>query len=161
MNLKTIPNREFFALVENEIRSGRCMELKIKGSSMQPALMDRKHRVVLVPFRREYLRIGMIALFRYNGKHLLHRLVRIDGKQLTFKGDNLPYTRERVREEDVVAFAGYIITPEGKTIDCTGRGYRIKSRLAVFASRFTAVPLYKYKNMYVKLLKAFRAAART
>lgn len=96
---------------------------------MQPTLLDGKHKVVLAPCQKQQLRVGIIALFVYRGKYVLHRLVSINGNQLTFQGDNLPYTKEYIKEQDIVAIVEFIITPMGKAIDCKKRWFFIKTRL--------------------------------
>ena len=105
MNSKVIPNEQFFTIVESIIKSGQTLEMNIKGSSMYPTLISGKHKIVLAPMRKEYLHKGIIALFLYNGKHVLHRLVAIDGDLLTFQGDNLPYSKEVAKQTDIIAFA--------------------------------------------------------
>lgn len=98
---------------------------------MHPTLVNGKHKVVLVPFDRKYLHIGTIALFVYNKKHILHRLVAFYADTLVFQGDNLPYSKEIVKVDDIKAFVGCIITPKGKVIDCKKRRYTVLSRLFV------------------------------
>lgn len=121
MNKIIIPNQQLFDVIENVIESGKSIELKVKGSSMHPFLINNQHKVVLVPYKREYLHIGAIFLYVYKGKHLLHRLVSINGENLILSGDNMPHTKEIIREEHIIAYVKYIITPTGETIDCQGR----------------------------------------
>jgi len=124
-----ISNDLFFANIQSIINAGSSVELKVKGTSMHPTLLDGKHKVVLIPYQKQYLCIGIIALFIYRGRHILHRLVSIDESQLIFQGDNLPYVKESVREEDIIAIVEYIIEPGGKVVDCKKRSFFIKSRL--------------------------------
>ena len=146
MTTKEIPNNLFFNNIRNIISSGNSVELKVKGTSMQPTLLDGKHRVVLVPYKKQYLRTGMIALFVYRGKYVLHRLVAIDNYRLTFQGDNLPYTKEYIKEEDIVAIVEFIITPTSKVIDCKKRWFFIKTKLDLLIYRFLA---------FMRKIKAF------
>lgn len=157
MSLKVIPNELFFLSVENIINSGRSVELKVKGSSMYPTLVSGKHKVVLVPFDRRYLRIGMIALFVYNKKHVLHRLVALDADMLTFQGDNLPYTEETVKVEDIRAFVEYIITPRGTVVDCKKRRFAVMSRLFVSINKYRFISL-KIINKIANSINYKRAA---
>ena len=46
--------------------------------------------------------VGDVVLFRYKGKHLLHRIVAIDGDRYTLRGDNCSST-ETAKGEDIVA----------------------------------------------------------
>lgn len=139
-----IPNKLFFANIQKVIDSGNSVELKVKGTSMHPTLSDNKHKVVLIPYRSQHLRIGDIALFIYKGKHILHRLISIRGNQLTFQGDNLPYVKEYVGKEDIIAIAEFIIAPSGKVTDCKKRSFYIKSRLRC--------PIYRYRSIFGGLI---------
>lgn len=123
-----ISNSLFFANIRDIIESGNPVELKVKGTSMHPTLLDGKHKVVLVPYQGVDLKTGIIALFVYNKKYVLHRLVSIRGNQLTFQGDNLPYVKECVKEEDIIAIVEFIIPPTGKVIDCKKQRFLFKSK---------------------------------
>jgi signal peptidase I len=147
MKTKVIPNTDFFALVEKVIRAGGSLEVAVRGSSMRPALVDGRHRVVLVPYRREYLRVGMIALIVCNGRHILHRLVGVEGDTLVFRGDNLPHTAERVTEGEVVAFVRSIIGPRGRVTDCMGYRWMFWSRLCALASRLRSTASCRFRYL--------------
>lgn len=159
MSARVIPNERFFIVVENIIGSGKSLEIKVKGSSMYPALVSGKHKVVLSPFQKKYLRLGMIALFVYGKKHVLHRLVAINGGMLTFQGDNLPYSREIVGEEDIIAFVEFIIAPKGKVVDCKTLRFAMKSRLQVFVNKHCSRFLHKTKGLYIKACLAISTLA--
>ncbi|WP_029906706.1 S24/S26 family peptidase [Prevotella sp. 10(H)] len=146
MAVKEISNNLFFANVESIINSGNSVELKVKGTSMYPALRNGKHKVVLVPYRKEFLRIGIIALFIHNQKHILHRLVSIDNNILTFQGDNLPYVKEYIEEKDIIAIVEFIITPDGKVTDCKKQWFFIKNKLWR--------PIYKNHILFMRKIKS-------
>lgn len=154
-----LPNEQFFIVVEHIIGSGKSLEIRVKGSSMYPALVSDKHKVVLSPFQKKYLRLGMIALFVYGKKHVLHRLVAIDGGLLTFQGDNLPYSREVVGEEDIIAFVEFIIAPQGKVVDCKTPRFALKSRLQVFVNKHRSRFLHKTRELYAKACLAISTLA--
>ncbi|GAB6122635.1 S24/S26 family peptidase [Dysgonomonas termitidis] len=147
MNAKEIPNNLFFSNIKDILNSGNSVELKIKGTSMHPTLVNGKHKVVLIPYRQQQIRIGTIALFGYRGKYILHRLISISEDHLIFQGDNLPSVREYVEEKDVVAIVEFIITPAGKIIDYKKFSPRIKDRLRR--------SLYQYYLMCIIKLKRF------
>lgn len=146
--MKIIPNELFFINVENIINSGRNVELKVKGSSMRPTLISGKHKVVLAPFRDKCLRIGMIALFVCDKKHVLHRLVAINGETLTFQGDNLPNAKEVVKTEDIRAIVEFIITPGGAVVDCKRQRFIIKSRLFMLINKLR----FAYMKLRCKII---------
>ncbi|MBK5721504.1 S24/S26 family peptidase [Dysgonomonas sp. Marseille-P4677] len=129
MAVREIPNNMFFTNVKHIIDSGNSVELRIKGTSMYPTLLNGKHKVVLIPYQKQYLQVGSIALFEYENKYILHRLKLVNGNQLVFQGDNLPSVREHVEEGNIVGIVEYIISPDGKITDCKKRRFFIKSKL--------------------------------
>ncbi len=135
-----IPNAPFFRLVERAIGEGRTLEIAVRGTSMRPTLVDGRHRVVLAPRGEGPLPIGTIALVRYGGRHILHRLVAVDSDgTLVLRGDNLPHTVERVGEADVVGVVRSIIGPGGRVRRCDGPVWRLGSRVAAAVSPARAV----------------------
>lgn len=145
---REIANNLFFTSVRNLIDSGNPVELKIKGTSMHPTLQDGLHKVVLVPYCKQSLQVGTIALFLYRGKHILHRLISISDNGLTFQGDNLPHVKELVREEDIIAVVKFIITPSGKVVDCKKQSFLLKSRWRRF--------MYQYSRTFIRRIKRFQ-----
>ena len=150
MALKQISNDLFFANIKNIIHSGKSVELKIKGTSMFPTLLDGKHKVVLAPYQKQYLRVGIIALFVYNKKYILHRLVSIYDDRLIFQGDNQSHIKEEVKEEDIIAIVEFIITPKGKVQDCKKWCFFIKNRMWRPIYQRYSILIIKIKNLLLK-----------
>ena len=112
-----LSNRLFFAQVEEVLASGSEVQLRVKGSSMRPLLRNERDVVVLAPRRPgQPLRCGEIVLFRYRGRHILHRIVRIDGERLTLAGDGNYRQKERIRPGDITAYVDSI-ERNGRHID--------------------------------------------
>jgi len=151
MAVREIANDLFFSNVKNIIDSGKQVELKIKGTSMHPTLLDGKHKVVLTPYEKKYLQIGVMALFVYKQKYILHRLVAINGDQLIFQGDNLPYVKEFVEEKDIIAIVEFIITPTDKVIDCRKYSFFIKNRLWRSIYQSYTIFLIKARGFFIKI----------
>ncbi len=129
---KIISNDVFFAYVEDMIGEGKSVELPLRGVSMQPTLYDGLHTIVLRPVDTDNdIFVGCIALFIFRGRHIVHRLRKIDGDICTFKGDNLPTSEEVVRRVDIKAIVSHSISKEGKTIDCLSKRYKIYSRFCL------------------------------
>ena len=109
-----LPNDEFFRTVKERIDEGRSVAIKPKGNSMVPVIRSGRDTVVLSPVTGE-LKTGDILLFVVGGKHVLHRLVSIDGDRLTMMGDGNSRGMECCLRSDVVAIVTKIIR-EGKSI---------------------------------------------
>ena len=101
-----IPNSLFFEEVEAILAEGREVRIRMRGNSMLPLLRSHPDTVVLTPIAAygaaaaqaapgsaaagrpeagekhgtglEALRAGDIVLFRHRGRHILHRIVRIE-----------------------------------------------------------------------------------
>ncbi len=73
----------------------------VKGISMQPLLRDGRDELGLLPCNPATLEKGDVVLFRYRGRHVLHRIIRMDGDRMTLRGDNA-YAEEHCRTKDIV-----------------------------------------------------------
>lgn len=127
--MKTIPNNRFFAWVEAEIAEGRAVRFRLKGNSMFPLLRNGMDEVVLYPCAKEELKPMDVVLFRYQGKHVLHRILRIEGEQLLIQGDGVYASYERCTSEDVVGKVKEVVRPSGKIISVEQPAWRLTSRL--------------------------------
>lgn len=114
--MRRIPNEQFFLWVENEIAEGRSVRFRLKGNSMYPLLRNGLDDVILYPCKNEELQPMDVILFRYKGKHLLHRIIKIDGNRLTMQGDGSIVTKEECLYSDVIGKIKAIVRPSGKII---------------------------------------------
>ena len=112
--MKNIPNNLFFAWVEEEIANGREARIRVKGESMYPFLRNGVDDVVVSPCRVEDLKLLDIVLFRYKGKHVMHRIVGMTEEGYTLQGDGVWASQEYCKREDVVGKV-VVICPPMKT----------------------------------------------
>ena len=124
-----LSNELFFAEVKQLISQGENVTITIKGNSMRPWLQNSKHKVIVKPFAGSILQCGDIALFRYKGKHILHRVVKIENDKITFSGDGNIGIKEQASKDDVIALVESIITPSGRVIECNSNEWKTKSKL--------------------------------
>ena len=136
-----LSNELFFAEVEQLISQGESVTINIKGNSMRPWLQNSKHKVIVKPLADSILQCGDIALFRYKGKHILHRVVKIENDKITFSGDGNIGIKEQASKDDVIALVESIITPSGRVIESNSNEWKTKSKLWLalpqFARRIT------------------------
>ena len=69
-----IPNDEFFAQVCESLSEGRKVSFVVKGHSMYPFMRNEKDRVCLERYDGRNLDAGDVILFKYHGRHILHRV---------------------------------------------------------------------------------------
>jgi len=109
---KKIPNTDALKIIEESIKAGTTIQLTVRGNSMSPLLMDGVDVVRLRPFIPAELKPGVIILFRYKERFVLHRIIHIslpDSQQnseaiITTKGDAMTKT-ETITFADVIAVA--------------------------------------------------------
>jgi len=112
MATKKIPNTDALMIIEESIKAGTTVQLTVRGNSMSPLLMDGVDVVRLRPFIPTEIKPGVIILFRYKERFVLHRIIHIslpDNQQnseaiITAKGDAMTKT-ETITFADVIAVA--------------------------------------------------------
>ena len=122
-------NDIFFAEVERMISEGKSVTIPVKGFSMRPMMRSEKERVILTAHSNNDIKQGAVMLFRYKGQHIMHRIVKIEGQNITFAGDGNYRIREQATKDDIVAQVTTIIRPSGRTISLDSRRWRIYSTL--------------------------------
>ena len=105
--MKTLSNDIFFAQVESEIAAGRSVRFKVKGHSMYPLLRNGKDEVTLSPLEKMPA-VNDIVLFRYRGKHILHRIISIEGDTYTIQGDGIYLSCEYCTCEEIIGVVTHI-----------------------------------------------------
>lgn len=147
-----IDNNTFFSHVESTIQKGENIEIAVKGKSMLPTLQEGKDKVVLSPLSKHELYIGAIVLFQVNSKHILHRLVNINGKTFTFQGDNLRTTKENATVSDLVSIVEYIIKSDGNTINCFDADYIQRAKKTVLRLKFRNKCRHLLKSIFGRFI---------
>lgn len=127
--MKRIPNELFFVWVESEIEKGNSVRLRLKGNSMLPFLRNGVDEVVLYPCKKEDLHPMDIVLFRFKGRHLLHRIIKMDNNLLYIRGDGSIKAKEVCLYSDVVGKVQEIIRPSGKKITLNSISWKVISYL--------------------------------
>ena len=116
-------NDLFFAEIERLLGEGSEVRFRIHGFSMRPLLRNGRDTVVVAPRGEEPLRVLDIVLFRYRGRHVLHRIVRIEGDRLTLAGDGNYRIREQCSAADVAGVVRRVVRPRAaRSTARRGRG---------------------------------------
>lgn len=145
-----IPNDIFFSMVETQIAEGRSVCFRLKGTSMSPLIRDGKDEVILVPCAKEDLNVKDVVLFRYHGRHLLHRIIHRDAEHLILQGDGSITAKEQCTVNDVIGKVKAISRPSGKVISLESWQWRVSS----FIWR-------KIKPLYVFLIAIYSSIKKT
>lgn len=107
--LRTLPNSDALSFIEECIKRGEDVKLRVRGNSMAPLLINNLDYVVLRPINGHKIEIGDIIFFRYKGYFLMHRVVELIADNDCFaefkivaKGDSLK-SCEFIKLRDIVA----------------------------------------------------------
>lgn len=133
MNRKRIllPNSVNSFVVEElhaRLQQGYTVRIAFGGTSMLPLIDPQCDKVVLQPVTSEQaLHRGDVCLFIYEGRCVVHRLIRIRGEMLTFRGDNCRQT-ETVGRQAVWARLVAVEHADGSEQQCASPEWRRLSR---------------------------------
>ena len=127
--MRQIPNDNFFSLVETDIREGRCVRLRMKGSSMFPFLREGKDEVAVCPCKAESLKPMDVVLFRYRGRCLLHRIVGMEEGRFIMQGDGVCTCYEECTAADIIGVLRLVYRGSGRVVSVSSLRWRVLSRL--------------------------------
>jgi len=127
-------NKAFFKEISTMIDAGQVVSFPVKGTSMRPFLKEGNTEV-FVQKGTEYNK-NDICLFQYQGKTILHRLIKIKDNQYYFRGDHL-LQYEIVDESDILAKVIYFIT-DHKQISSTDRWLRFRVTVCLLLKQVKA-----------------------
>ncbi len=119
--LKTIiDNDTFFEVVKAELASQKNISFTVKGTSMWPFYKDGK-TIVYVDLPK-HLKKYDVVLADYQGKVILHRIIKIQNDTYTLRGD-ATYRKEVVDVTDI--FAKVIAHQHKKKVSMDSKKYRL------------------------------------
>ncbi|MCL1867475.1 MAG: S24/S26 family peptidase [Paludibacter sp.] len=144
--MKVIPNNLFFSEIEKILSAGENVSITVKGRSMTPLLRSGRDVVVLSSADEKSLAVGQIVLFRYNDRHLLHRIIKIDAEKLVIQGDGVRSTEIATRA-DVIGVVVAIIRKSGKKITLPNRWENLYFRLWLLLKPFRRYLLTTYRRL--------------
>ncbi len=99
-----LPNEIIIPKVAEYIRDGHTVTLPLRGYSMRPYLEDERDKALLsqVP---SVLKVGDVILAEISPRrYALHRIVSINGDNITMYGDG-NFSPEYIKRNDVMAIA--------------------------------------------------------
>ena len=107
---KEIPNNVLLGLARDMIREGHTATISVKGYSMRPFLEHQRDRVILD--NPETLQIGDAVLAEISPDHyVLHRIIDLDGDDVTLMGDGNINGTETCKRWDVAGVVTHYLRP--------------------------------------------------
>ncbi len=118
--MKQIANDIYFGHVEGQLAQGNHVLIPLKGISMYPFIRNGEDKVLLKAVTSDTPLAKLdVILFKYRGKHILHRIISIKGDSYTMQGDGVYASREFCTRKDIL----------GKAVEVhrfsSGKGYKI------------------------------------
>lgn len=127
MTRMVLPNDVLLPQVGELLAEGKIVTMSVKGVSMLPFIVGGRDSVTLTG--TEELKVGDIALARIRkGFFVLHRIIAIEGGNITMMGDGNIRGHECCTREDVLGIAVKIIR-NGKEVDCRTASHFFKARI--------------------------------
>lgn len=117
--------------------------VKVSGTSMWPFFKDNKTKVKLTKIKE--IKKGKIYLFKKENTYVIHRLVKVKGEELTFRGDG-NFLVERVSKDNLIAELIAFTNNGKKEIKVTNKFYRFKVFIYRLMPRRVVIKLFKRKN---------------
>ena len=124
-----IANHLFFAEIERLLAEGSEAEFRLNGNSMRPLLRNGRDVVIIAPVANEPVAEGDVVLFRYQGKHILHRIIKRSGENLLLAGDGNYCRFETATTSEVIGRLARVRRPSGRVIDCKSRAWKRRSKM--------------------------------
>ena len=110
MDRIVLPNEVLLDEVARLLGEGREVVITPKGRSMLPFIRGEVDHIKLR--QSDSLRVGDIVLAYFENRYILHRIVAIEGDEITLMGDGNLKGTEQGDRFDVVGKVVEIITPD-------------------------------------------------
>ena len=96
------------------LQEGRRVVLPVKGSSMHPFIIGGKESVELVSPTLPLKDYDVVLAWVDGSHYVIHRIIGINGNEVSLMGDGNLAGVEHCRTEEVWAVAEYVVSPKGK-----------------------------------------------
>ena len=110
------------------VKDGVSVTLPVNGNSMLPFIIGGKDSVILQ--RPGLIDVGDVVLAWVDGnRYVIHRIIRIEGAQLTLMGDGNLVGTERCQPSDIRAKVTHVVDAKGRRHYLYNRWRRFGARL--------------------------------
>ena len=109
---KEYPNDILLGVVSQKIAEGHDATIIVKGYSMRPFLEHERDKVILTPIRQPLKVADAILAEISPGHYVLHRIIGIEGEDITMMGDGNIRGVEHCKMKDVRGLVTHYIRPK-------------------------------------------------
>lgn len=111
------------------VGEGKSVILPVNGRSMRPFIIGGKDKVEFAPLPQRLQPGDVVMATVREGYPVVHRIVAVEGDQLTLEGDGNLGFQEHCDRKDVVAQGTWVIDPRGRRRSLTSPAARRKWRI--------------------------------
>lgn len=126
------------------VNEGVEVTFPVNGRSMRPFIEGGRDSVVLVK-PGEVKRLDVVLARTDNGRHVVHRVLSVDGGRVTLMGDGNLCGRETCGMDGVLAKVTHVVRPGGKRIPLEMLRMRVAAKLWVTLLPFRRILLKLYR----------------
>lgn len=110
-----VPNEVLLGkdFVTKYLSEGKQTVISPKGCSMLPFIVGN-HDSVCLQYQDRIRPLDVVLAHLGNGNYVLHRIVKIEGEEVTLMGDGNIRGQERCKRQDIVGTVMSVIHPNGK-----------------------------------------------
>ncbi len=133
------------------VKEGVCVTFPVKGNSMLPFIVGGRDSVILEkPGALQWgdVVLALVESDNKQGKHyVIHRILGLDGSDVTLMGDGNLLLRERCKRSDVCAKVLQVVKPNGKKISFNSFWNRFAAKLWFFLLPFRRYLLWIFNKV--------------
>lgn len=97
-----IPNDAFFLELRDILAAGESVTIRATGRSMTPTFRDAVDKVTISSCNPNDIAVGDVVLFDRGDTICLHRVIEVDGRRLTIRGDGNSHSALEYADADKV-----------------------------------------------------------
>ena len=141
--------------IEKLLQKDGEITYKTAGTSMWPMLSNHYNHVVIKTINRSLAPGDVILFRRKSGQLVLHRLVKLRGKEYVFRGDNQTANEYGITDECILGILKGFFR-KNKYIDCENNKFY---KIYVFVWKITFVPRVVILHIRKSIKTLFRGVA--
>ena len=126
------------------VNEGVEVTFPVNGRSMRPFIEGGRDSVVLVK-PVDVKRLDVVLARTDDGRHVVHRVLSVDGGRVTLMGDGNLCGRETCGVDGVLAKVTHVVRPGGKRIPLEMPRMRVAAKLWVALLPFRRILLKLYR----------------
>ena len=152
MKTLVIPNDIIIPEIKRIIDEGRPVTFRVRGYSMRPFLEDCRDKVLLEPCRKSVKRGDVLLVEDHPSHYVLHRVIKVDGRNITLKGDGNVRGTETCKTENLIAIAtGFQRKGRSEIDSVEGWKWKTYSFIWMHTTLLRRVMLAVYRRLWLKI----------